>query len=872
MRTVDRVYQGVRFSDSFLGYFNQILDAAFDDTGKLDENFKVGDVYLPFTNENDIDVEFALIPNTHQDVKPTTARAYYDGQWIDYKRRLKRHGIDAISTFAIVDPLKDKNHTGWFWVKVQRVFDDGYGYVVCKVNCKDGQLAMDQDGNPDMQVFASEANTILCVCEDDYLNHERLTSDGVWVPVVGDIPLVKSTTSSHYSVFNQRIPDYDLKYVRNYLQFKTRLDGMELCLEHLKRNIHLKEVRASECFANEAVAIQMLFKEFTGNEEVMSLVAQYYNLVGNYDKLYLKYLQIQKVRDDKIELVNGLLAQYNSLGDKDMDKKLELGQKIQSIKLELGKTIQASIDSIRAQLNEMLAGVSEINARIKEVQSKKGDVPSIEKQQELLQALKEMFNKDNPDSRINKMKEEIEKMVQGAFGESRELIEVDSPKKVKPKDETEQPTSEQDSSGQIQVVSDVLHEKPDPLSNVDVGKLRTLIRQSERWSRYMHCLGYELQTMEEMYVKCEDATIMVRRLVHNFEEKMQRIESDVWDENHTLKEDFNFAGIASSGLREIILLHDWYACNAPGKTPSEMGFSSDKDFMDFRRRCNKVAYNLRKNQYAKMLKMRKVKVEELIDELKSKKENKDTLKYDDKYGSEAKKSEGKEWSEKDITKSQEKVVRLLSVGAAKAFEQMAAAKKQYEADQEKMEERTMSYLKDIGIAENEEDLEHLAAVNLATKYEGNVAEKIGRIEALKSELAHATETMNKQRNALQSIIDSIYAMEKKMQELEEANKRLFNACLIENKRPIRNRLLLEKLENEEKILELKGLVKKTRKENLSDLSSLERMKKAVDKKQAEYDAALSEFKNDIGLNEEAMSNLMVSIYNKYQDEILAEGK
>ena len=97
----------------------------------------------------------------------------------------------------------------------------------------------------------------------------------------------------------------------------------------------------------------------------------------------------------------------------------------------------------------------------------------------------------------------------------------------KPKDETEQPTSEQDSSGQIQVVNDVLHEKPDPLSNVDVGKLRTLIRQSERWSRYMHCLGYELQTMEEMYVKCEDATIMVRRLVHNFEEKMQRIENAI---------------------------------------------------------------------------------------------------------------------------------------------------------------------------------------------------------------------------------------------------------------------------------------------------------------------------------------------------------
>ena len=48
--------------------------------------------------------------------------------------------------------------------------------------------------------------------------------------------MVHSTTSSEYSVFEQRIPDYELKDVRNYLQFKTRLEGMNRCLVSLKRN------------------------------------------------------------------------------------------------------------------------------------------------------------------------------------------------------------------------------------------------------------------------------------------------------------------------------------------------------------------------------------------------------------------------------------------------------------------------------------------------------------------------------------------------------------------------------------------------------------------------------------------------------------
>ena len=119
----------------------------------------------------------------------------------------------------------------------------------------------------------------------------------------------------------------------------------------------------------------------------------------------------------------------------------------------------------------------------------------------------------------------------------------------------------------------------------------------------MFNLGYELNQLKTMKTMCEDATIKVRRLVHNFKEKMEDVESQVWDENHELRKDFSFTGIAQASLREIILLHDWYATNAPEKTAEEMGFASEDDFMEFRKRCNKIAYNLRKNQYAHMLAM-----------------------------------------------------------------------------------------------------------------------------------------------------------------------------------------------------------------------------------------------------------------------------
>ena len=47
---------------------------------------------------------------------------------------------------------------------------------------------------------------------------------------------------------------------------------------------------------------------------------------------------------------------------------------------------------------------------------------------------------------------------------------------------------------------------------------------------------------------CSDATIKVRRLLHNFAERMADVEEQVWDENHRLRPDFSFVGISTAGM------------------------------------------------------------------------------------------------------------------------------------------------------------------------------------------------------------------------------------------------------------------------------------------------------------------------------------
>lgn len=158
--------------------------------------------------------------------------------------------------------------------------------------------------------------------------------------------MVHSTTSSHYSIFRQRVPDYDLKLVRHYLQFKNRLEGMELCLEQVKRDVHHKEVRSAECFAKLTMVLKRLMDEFSNNKELMDLVKRYYDLYAEWDKLTAKKVQLNDVKDGKLDLLRQLQDEYNDLGNNQLDKKLALGQKIGSLKLELDKSIEESLKAI----------------------------------------------------------------------------------------------------------------------------------------------------------------------------------------------------------------------------------------------------------------------------------------------------------------------------------------------------------------------------------------------------------------------------------------------------------------------------------------------------------------------------------------------
>lgn len=151
---------------------------------------------------------------------------------------------------------------------------------------------------------------------------------------------------------------------------------------------------------------------------------------------------------------------------------------------------------------------------------------------------------------------------------------------------------------------------------------------------------------------------------------------------------------------------------------------SDEEFMEFRRRCNKVSFNLRKNQYAKMLAIQKTRLEDIINDIKGAEDSdaRGQLKWKDKYGWEAKKeqdalidrSDGRKW---DINKS--KTSRNVSV-FAKAEQILADDERtvfQYKQDLGRLEERTFQYLKDVGVVNDESDLERLVVESKAVNSE-----------------------------------------------------------------------------------------------------------------------------------------------------------
>ena len=113
-----------------------------------------------------------------------------------------------------------------------------------------------------------------------------------WFPYTDDIPMVTSTTSSQYSVFEQEIPDHDLRYVRNYNQFYNRLIGMEFFLDEIDRCLKWKRIQLSRCFVEQTLSIHRTFKEFAKNRALLELVVEYYDYLSQYDTLYMKRAQL----------------------------------------------------------------------------------------------------------------------------------------------------------------------------------------------------------------------------------------------------------------------------------------------------------------------------------------------------------------------------------------------------------------------------------------------------------------------------------------------------------------------------------------------------------------------------------------------------
>ena len=208
--------------------------------------------------------------------------------------------------------------------------------------------------------------------------------------------------------------------------------------------------------------------------------------------------------------------------------------------------------------------------------------------------------------------------------------------------------------------------------------------------------------------------------------------------------------------------------------------------------------------------------------------------------------------------------------ADKRVRQIAEERKQYEIDLDKMHDRTISYLIDSGLIENESDLEKYAVRNLSSKYDGDVLSEIEQMSKLKTNLDFAIREMNTQKDLLKSILGKMGDCQSEVDGLVARNANIVKKCVKLKNRKQRNQLLMEKIENETRIMELNSIIKSINEKHFKDFSELEKMRDDVDKAQSKYDNRVNEFKMKIGLNQDTLDNLMVGIYNKFQDEILDE--
>ena len=136
---------------------------------------------------------------------------------------------------------------------------------------------------------------------------------------------------------------------------------------------------------------------------------------------------------------------------------------------------------------------------------------------------------------------------------------------------------------------------------------------------------------------------------------------------------------------------------------------TDEEFDQFRRRCNKISYNLRKNQYSQLISVRIDRTRNRISELEDIIADKDTLHWDDKYGWEAKKDDGEEvWTvEKANAKSRERI-RLLAMAKDIIDEVEESGSRMVSPTQQTLRKRKVSNFIDVEL-EDEDNSNRLIA-------------------------------------------------------------------------------------------------------------------------------------------------------------------
>lgn len=94
----------------------------------------------------------------------------------------------------------------------------------------------------------------------------------------------------------------------------------------------------------------------------------------------------------------------------------------------------------------------------------------------------------------------------------------------------------------------------------------------------------------------------------------------------------------------------------------------------------------------------------------------------------------------------------------------------------------MAYLRGLGLVNSTADIETLVVRNRTVQYKGDVCGELNALQDSKFALDREIVMMERQRDSMKSILDSIAKAEHRILDLERENKSIFNACMYEKNR------------------------------------------------------------------------------------------